>query len=445
MNFDFWRSRKVLITGHTGFKGAWLSLLLKRLGADVAGFSLAPPTRPSLFELCGLHREMTSFLGDIRDYEEVRRAIRAFEPQVVIHMAAQPLVRESYREPLDTYSTNVMGTLHVLEAMRHAAGTAGAVSATGAAGAVSVTGAAGAAGGEPRAVVNVTTDKVYDNREWAWGYREIDPLLGSDPYANSKACSELVTSAYRSSFFPAERYAEHRVGVASARAGNVIGGGDWAKDRIVPDCVRAALAGEPIAVRNPGSVRPWQHALDPLTGYLTLAERLVTDGPAFSEAWNFGPSDADARTVEWIVRTFCAKWGERAEYRFASPETTFDTASKTAFGTASKTTLETAAETAPETAAERASETSPPPHENAMLRLDCSKARSVLGWRPVWDAETAVERVVEWTKRYRDGESPYSICLSQIDDYLEDAITGRQAPSSDRIAPSSAAAHPDRA
>lgn len=400
MNPDFWRSRKVLVTGHTGFKGTWLSMLLKKLGADVAGFSLDPPTEPSLFELCGLRREMPSFLGDIRDYEEVKRAIRAFEPQVVIHMAAQPLVRESYRAPLDTYSTNVMGTANVLEAMRQTTGA------------------------EPRAVVNVTTDKVYDNREWAWGYREIDPLLGRDPYANSKACSELITSAYRISFFPAERYAEHRVGVAAARAGNVIGGGDWAKDRIIPDCVRAALAGEPIAVRNPGSVRPWQHALDPLTGYLTLAERLVTDGPAFAEAWNFGPSDADARTVEWIVRTFCAKWGEGAEYRVASPETT--------------------PETTPGTASETALGTAPPLHESAMLRLDCSKARSVLGWRPVWDAETAVEKVVDWTKRYRGGDSPYSICLRHIDDYLEDAATSRQEPGSDRTAPSIEAALPDR-
>lgn len=384
MNLGFWQRRKVLITGHTGFKGAWLCMLLKKLGADVAGFSLAPPTDPSLFELAGLDREIRSVLGDIRDYEQVRRALQAFEPQIVIHMAAQPLVRESYRAPLETYATNVMGTVHVLEAMRSTASA------------------------EPRALVNVTTDKVYDNREWAWGYREIDPLLGHDPYANSKACSDLVTAAYRSSFFPPERYEEHRVGVAAARAGNVIGGGDWARDRIVPDCIRAALAREPITVRNPGSVRPWQHVLEPLAGYLTLAERLVAGGPAFSEAWNFGPSDADARTVEWIVQTFCAQWGEGAAYRVA------------------------------------ASEDSPQPHESAMLKLDCSKARAGIGWRPVWNAETAVAKVVEWTKRYRDGDPPHAICLNQIDAYLEEAVTGRPAPSSDRIAPSTAASPPDR-
>ncbi|MBI5418635.1 MAG: CDP-glucose 4,6-dehydratase [Deltaproteobacteria bacterium] len=348
----FWKNRRVFLTGHTGFKGAWLSLWLHRLGAEVTGYALEPPTQPSLYELCGVDTLVKSVVSDIRDGDKLSRSMADSRPDVVIHMAAQPLVRESYRDPVETYSTNVMGTVNLFEAVRKCASV--------------------------RAVVNVTTDKCYENRESVMGYRENEPLGGYDPYSSSKACSELVTSAYRSSFFNPRDYKTHGVGVASARAGNVIGGGDWAQDRLVPDCVRAILKQEKIRVRNPRAVRPWQHVLEPLSGYLTLAQRLVEDGPAYAEGWNFGPEDHGAQPVEWIVRRFCKAWGPGASYEVDKGEH---------------------------------------PHETHFLKLDCSKARTRLGWSPRWNLEDAIDRVVAWTRAYKEKGDLREVCLRQIGQY----------------------------
>jgi CDP-glucose 4,6-dehydratase len=260
VNTSFWRGKRVLLTGHTGFKGSWLSLWLQQLDAQVQGFALEPPSQPSLFEQARVAEGMASTIGDIRDFVALHASLQAFRPEVVIHMAAQPLVRQSYAQPVETYATNVMGTVHLLEAVRQTPGI--------------------------RAVVVVTTDKCYENREWAWGYREVEPMGGHDPYSNSKGCAELVTSAYRASFL-----ANAGVAVGSARAGNVIGGGDWASDRLIPDFFRAAQGGHALEVRFPDATRPWQHVLEPVSGYLTLAERLVTHGQAFAEPWNFGPAE----------------------------------------------------------------------------------------------------------------------------------------------------------
>ena len=275
VNASFWRGKKVFVTGHTGFKGGWLCLWLQQLGANVTGYALQPPTTPSLFEIAVIGRGMESIIGDIREATTLSDAVRTAQPELVIHMAAQPLVRYSYENPIETYSTNVMGTVHLLEAIRKTQSV--------------------------KAVVCVTSDKCYENREWEWGYRENDPLGGYDPYSNSKACAELVTAAYRNSYFNPDKYFEHGVAVASARAGNVIGGGDWAQDRLVPDMLRAIECGKPVLIRNPDAIRPWQHVLEPLSGYLLLAESLLTHGPANAEAWNFGPHDADAKPVRWIV------------------------------------------------------------------------------------------------------------------------------------------------
>jgi len=283
----------------------------------------------------------------------------AASPEIVIHMAAQPLVRDSYNVPAETYAINVMGTVNLLEAVR--------------------------ASKTVKAVINVTTDKCYENHEWDWGYRENEPLGGYDPYSNSKACSELVTSAYRSSYFNPREYARHGVGIASARAGNVIGGGDWAADRIIPDCIRAVLSGTPVQVRNPHAVRPWQHVLEPLTGYLMLAQRLFENGADFSEAWNFGPEDADAWPVEKLVGTFCAKWGEGASLAI-------DAGSH--------------------------------PHEAHYLKLDCSKARARLGWRPRLGLEHALDSIVVWTRDYRQQKDLRKTCLSQIEDYQNKMVGG---------------------
>ena len=269
MNKDFWKGKKVLVTGHTGFKGSWLCLLLSSLGANVAGYSLRPPTSPSLFELCHIDRLVTTRYADIRDLNTLQATILEEKPEIIIHMAAQPLVRASYLNPVETFEINIMGTVNLLEAVRNALHK-----------------------GIPiKAVINVTTDKCYENKEWLWGYRENDALGGYDPYSNSKACSELVTDAYRKSFFHVENYESHSVVIATVRAGNVIGGGDWAADRLIPDCIRTLLEGEKIKIRNPYAIRPWQHVLDPLSGYLLLAEKLYADGTLYSEGWNFGPDD----------------------------------------------------------------------------------------------------------------------------------------------------------
>ena len=272
---DFWRGRRVFLTGHTGFKGGWLALWLQRLGADVTGYALDPPTTPSLFAVARVGAGMRSIINDIRDAETLAQAMREAQPEIVIHMAAQPLVRYSYQAPVETYATNVMGTVHLLEAVRQT--------------------------DSVRAVVNVTSDKCYENREWVWGYRENEPMGGYDPYSNSKGCAELVTAAYRNSYFNPAQYSQHGVALASARAGNVIGGGDWAEDRLIPDILRAIAAGEAVNIRSPHAIRPWQHVLEPLSGYLLLAQRLIEDGPAHAEGWNFGPSEEDARPVQWIV------------------------------------------------------------------------------------------------------------------------------------------------
>ena len=275
MNHSFWNGKRVLMTGHTGFKGSWLSLWLQSMDAQVVGYALAPPTDPSMFEVAEIGKGMLSIIGDIRDLKHLRAVFAEHKPEIVIHMAAQPLVRYSYIEPVETYSTNVMGTVNLLEVVRNT--------------------------GSVKAVMNVTSDKCYENREWAWGYRENEAMGGYDPYSSSKGCAELVTAAYRNSYFHPEKYQQHGVAIASARAGNVIGGGDWAGDRLIPDILRAITEGKAVNIRNPYAIRPWQHVLEPLYGYLQLAQKLYEEGTAYAEGWNFGPNDENAKPVQWIV------------------------------------------------------------------------------------------------------------------------------------------------
>ena len=279
---EFWNGRRVFITGHTGFKGSWLSLWLQGLRAEILGYSLQPPTDPNLFELANVAEKMTSVVGDVRDLSSLQQAMTEFQPEIVIHMAAQPLVRRSYQDPVETYTTNVIGTVHLLEAVRQV--------------------------DSVKAVVDITSDKCYDNREWHWGYRETDSLGGYDPYSSSKACAEAVAASYRSSFFNIDRYSEHGVALATVRAGNVIGGGDWAPDRLVPDILKALLKNESVLIRNPYATRPWQHVLEPLNGYLMLAERLCKDGVNYAEAWNFGPDSVNVETVGWIADRLYDLW-----------------------------------------------------------------------------------------------------------------------------------------
>jgi CDP-glucose 4,6-dehydratase len=369
MNRSFWRGKRVLVTGHTGFKGSWLCLWLQELGANVAGYALEPPTDPSLFDLAHVGENMQSTLGDIRDYESLAAKLRAFRPEIVIHMAAQPLVRLSYDEPVETYSTNVMGTVHLLEAIRQL--------------------------GNVRAVVNITSDKCYENREWVWGYRENEPMGGFDPYSNSKGCAELVTAAYRSSYFNPARHAEHDTALASARAGNVIGGGDWAKDRLVPDIMNAFLAGRPVDIRNPNAIRPWQHVLEPLHGYLLLAEKLWAEGSRYAEGWNFGPQEADAKPVQWIVERLAQRWGNGAQW-----------------------TRDPAAH----------------PHEATYLKLDCAKARSLLGWHPVWDIGRTLDEIVAWYQAYAQHADLRAATLAQIGDY-EQSLQAAETPGLEEAKP----------
>lgn len=352
MDNGFWRGRRVFLTGHTGFKGGWLSLWLQSLGAEVWGFSLAPPSEPNLFGVARVVDGMHSRQGDVRDLDALRAAMQAARPEVVIHMAAQALVRPSYDDPVETYASNVMGTVNLLEAVR---GTPGV-----------------------RAVVNVTSDKCYDNQEWVWGYRENDPMGGYDPYSSSKGCAELVTAAYRDSFFNPARYGEHGVALASVRAGNVIGGGDWATDRLIPDFMRAILAGQAVVIRSPYAVRPWQHVLEPLHGYLSLAEKLFQEGPIHAGGWNFGPRDSDARDVEWIVECLTGLWGEGAAWRL---------------------------------------DERPQPHEAHYLKLDISKARMQLGWEPRWHLDQALAAVVDWYRAWSGNEDMHAFSLGQIKAY----------------------------
>ncbi|BDT78451.1 CDP-glucose 4,6-dehydratase [Polynucleobacter yangtzensis] len=343
-NSQFWRGKRVLITGHTGFKGGWLSLWLQEMGAKLYGLSLAPPTSPSLFIEASVAKGMQNNEGDIRDFGTVVAAMAWAKPEIILHLAAQPLVRKSYIDPIETYSTNVMGTLHLLESARKTSSV--------------------------RAFVNVTTDKCYKNREWLWGYREDEPMGGHDPYSSSKGCSELLTSAYRESFF-----SNSGIALASTRAGNVIGGGDWAEDRLVPDILRGFERGETVVVRNPKAIRPWQHVLEPLSGYLVLAERLYDEGSTWAEAWNFGPGDADSLPVEWILSHMASTWGEQTNFVI---------------------------------------DQGLHPHEATYLKLDISKAKARLGWTPRWNLSMALDQIVAWHKAWMAGSNMHKYCLEEI-------------------------------
>ncbi len=350
MNPRFWFGKRVLITGHTGFKGSWLSLWLQRAGATLLGYGLPPADGPSLFKLASVGSGMESVYADIRDLDTLQAAVEDFEPEIVLHLAAQPLVRVSYADPVTTYSVNVLGTVHVLEAVRRTRSC--------------------------RVVVNITSDKCYENTERQWAYREGDPLGGHDPYSSSKGCAELVTSAYRRSFFQAQ--SGRCVAIASARAGNVIGGGDFAQDRLVPDVMMAIQRHTRPCIRYPDAIRPWQHVLEPLSGYLLLAERLWDDPQRFSQSWNFGPAAADARSVRWIVDTLSDLYGTRMQWEV-------DAGVK--------------------------------PHEAGLLMLDSSKARAALGWQPRWTLERALRSVVHWHQAYERGEPIHRIVMDEIAAY----------------------------
>ena len=349
MTPNFWHSKRVFLTGHTGFKGSWLSLWLQGLGAEVYGLALKPPTTPNLFTVAQVETGMASHtIGDIRDLATVQKAMKEAQPDIVIHMAAQPLVLLSYAEPVETYATNVMGTVHLLESARRTPSI--------------------------KAIVVVTTDKCYENKEWPWGYREYEHMGGFDPYSNSKGCAELLTAAYRNSFLKSSG-----ISVATARAGNVIGGGDWASDRLVPDILRAFEQNQPVTIRNPNAIRPWQHVLEPLCGYLTLAESQYNYHQEYDEAWNFGSNDDDAKPVQWIVEHMVNQWGNGASWQLDG-------------GTH--------------------------PHEATYLKLDTSKAKVRLGWQPRWTLDTALERITNWHLAWLRHEDMKQLCLSQIYQYV---------------------------
>jgi CDP-glucose 4,6-dehydratase len=349
---SFWRGRKVFLTGHTGFKGSWLTLWLDALGADVTGYSLDPPTHPSLFDQANLAGCLRSIRGDIRDFQQLKSAMAQCRPDVVLHMAAQSVVRSGYDDPIETYSTNVMGTVHVFEALRQLK--------------------------LPSIVVNVTSDKCYLNREWDWGYREDEPMGGRDPYSNSKGCAELVTTAFRESFFPPAALDRHGVALGSARAGNAIGGGDWTANQLIPDLIRAFLSGKPCLIRSPSAIRPWQFVLEPLNGYLILAEHLAKDAPRFAGGWNFGPAEADARPVSWIADTLVRSWGNGASWNRDAGEH---------------------------------------PREANFLKLDASMARSQLDWQPRLPLQQALEWIVEWYRGFQAGADARLLTRTQIDRY----------------------------
>jgi len=353
-DMTFWRGKRVLVTGHTGFKGSWLCIWLESAGANVLGYALPPPTKPSHFELADAGRNIRTMIADVRDFDRLMSAFAEHRPEVVLHLAAQSVVRASYDDPRETYDVNVMGTVNVLEAARRSTGV--------------------------RAIVNVTTDKVYENKEWLWGYRELDVLGGHDPYSNSKACSELVTSSFRDSFFPLDKFAEHGIAVASARAGNVIGGGDWTANQLVPDVVQACVRGEAVNIRNPRATRPWQFVLEPLRGYLMLAEGLFRNGPRYSGAWNFGPADEDAKPVQWVVERLVQLWGNTVPWK---------------------------------------GEPGQHPHEAGFLKLDSSKAHASLVWRPRLRLDTALEWVVEWYRHLNHGGNAREKSAEQIRAYAQ--------------------------
>tara|TARA_B110000902_G_C14294117_1_gene582415 strand:- start:4301 stop:5380 length:1080 start_codon:yes stop_codon:yes gene_type:complete len=350
VNTLFWENKRVFLTGHTGFKGSWLSLWLQSMGAIVKGYSLEPSTKPSLFIEANVAREMESKIGDIRDLAILKTSMTDFNPDILIHMAAQPLVRLSYIEPVETYATNVMGTVNVLESARSCSNL--------------------------KAIVSVTTDKCYENKEWEWGYRENEPMGGHDPYSSSKGCAELVTSAYRRSFFNTPETAA----IATARAGNVIGGGDWAEDRLIPDILKAFKNEESVIIRNPLSTRPWQHVLEPLSGYLVLAQHLYEKGDEFAEGWNFGPKDEDCKPVNWILDKMISDWGNGATWVLDENNN---------------------------------------PHEAGFLKLDCSKAAQKLKWQPRWDLEFTLKEIIDWNKKFMNKEDLKLTCLKTINKYID--------------------------
>lgn len=354
MNADFWQGKRVFITGHTGFKGSWLSLWLQSLGSEVTGYALTPPTTPNLFKEADVEKGMRSIIADIRDLPTLKKAMQTACPEIVIHMAAQPLVRQSYEEPVETYATNVLGTVHLLESVRNAPSV--------------------------KAVLVVTSDKCYENQEELLrAYHEHDPMGGYDPYSSSKACAELVTAAYRKSFLE-----QKGIAVATARAGNVIGGGDWAADRLVPDILKVFEQNAVVQIRNPHATRPWQHVLEPLSGYLTLAEHLFSQGSAYSEGWNFGPHDEDSRPVQWIVEQLALSWGNGANWH---------------------------------------QDPGQHPHEANYLKLDISKAKARLGWVPCWDLQTALQNITHWHRAWLGQEDMKKLCLDQILQYSTDMQT----------------------
>ena len=346
-DLNFYKGKKVLVTGHTGFKGAWMCKVLTNMGAEVAGYSLNPPTNPSLFEIAEIEKDIKSYIGDIRDLKKLKAVFDEFQPEIVLHLAAQPIVRDSYKDPVYTYETNVMGTVNILECVRNSKSV--------------------------KSFLNVTTDKVYENKEWCWGYRENEPLDGYDPYSNSKSCSELVTHSYKNSFFK-----DSDIAISTARAGNVIGGGDFANDRIVPDCIRAAEKKEDIIVRNPHSTRPYQHVLEPVYAYLMIAAKQYEDGK-YAGYYNVGPDDVDCFTTGNLVDLFISKWGEGMKWIDK-----FDGG----------------------------------PHEANFLKLDCSKLKSTFGWKPHWNLDTAIEMTVEWTKCWLSGGNIRECMDKEIEKFL---------------------------
>jgi CDP-glucose 4,6-dehydratase len=350
----FWKNKRVLVTGHTGFKGSWLSLSLQKLGANLVGLSLDPPTNPNLFSVARVSSDMIDLRCDIRENSSVKDIFKEYQPEIIFHMAAQPLVRYSYINPVETYETNFMGTLNILEAIREI--------------------------GTVKSAVMITTDKCYENKERLEGYKEDEPMGGFDPYSSSKGAAELLISSYRNSYFPLKNFSDHMVGLASARAGNVIGGGDWAEDRLVPDILNSLTSDQKVKVRSPFAIRPWQHVLEPVFGYLRLAENLALNGKEFSEGWNFGPSQEDAKSVEWIVDSLVTLWGEGAGWTL---------------------------------------DEDPSPHEASYLKLDCSKALERLKWGPILSMEEALKWIVEWQKCYDNGSDMRKICFDQIDTFMK--------------------------
>lgn len=352
MNRDFWNGKTVLLTGHTGFKGSWLSLWLQKLGVNLVGFSKSVPTKPSLFEIANVENGMSSIIGNVCDYEKVSGVLKEYKPKIVIHMAAQAILRESYKDPIETYSTNVIGTVNLLEAIRKESNV--------------------------RVVLNVTSDKCYEPDISSKGYKETDRLGGYDPYSNSKACSELVTSSFRNSFFDKEHYKQHGVALATCRAGNVIGGGDWGVDRLIPDIMRGILNNEMINIRNPNSIRPWQHVLDPLNGYLTLAEKLWSTGSEFAEGWNFGTEGNEEKSVKWITEKITEQWDRNIEWKIDDKVN---------------------------------------PHEEKFLRLDCSKAELKLGWNPKINLEKALLWTTKWYKGFEEKKEMRKFTEEQVNEF----------------------------